>query len=171
MRRNIFSIGLSLIMLGTMMGCQNRLPQSDVSEQASSGGEGGFVVSEEMQNAGAGVSLMDDKEEEGFDTSGIDTSKHVVITYMTTGDKPKGKASTRLHETIAELNEILNEKVNAELTVEFVEWDNYLENYNAKLELLDGSVDLVGASTDWLDGWANVKKGMFLPLSESMIRK
>ncbi len=125
-------------------------------------------------NGNASVALSESDEEEsseGFDTSVVDTSEHVVITYLTTGDKPTGEAAKRLHETIAELNEILNEKVNAELNIDFVEWDNYLENYNARLALLDGSVDLVGASTDWLDGWTNAKKGMFLPLTDDMLKR
>ena len=41
----------------------------------------------------------------------IDTSKHVVITYMVTGDKPTNKTD----EVLGKINEILTEKVNAAL--------------------------------------------------------
>ena len=171
MRKKAVPLVLSSSLLLGLLACGNPARQIEPNETTPPEQEGGFVVSEEMQNGSRGLSLSEEPEEEGFDTSGIDTSQHVVITYLTTGNQPTGKASNRLHETIAELNEILNEKVNAELRIEFVEWDNYLENYNAKLELLDGSVDLVGASTDWLDGWINAKKGMFMPLSESMLKR
>ncbi|WP_026497792.1 DUF3502 domain-containing protein [Butyrivibrio sp. WCD2001] len=171
MSRRALSAIISLILVLGTAGCNEAVPPNEPAEPTASEQEGGFVVSEEMQNGTAGISLTESEEEGGFDTSGIDTSEHVVITYLTTGDKPVGEAAERLRETIAELNETLNEKVNAELNIDFVEWDNYLENYNEKLALLDGSVDLVGASTDWLDGWINVKKGVFLPLSENMLKK
>ena len=48
----------------------------------------------------------------------IDTSEHVVITYMTTGDIP----TDRTEEILAKVNEILTEKVNAELEIRWIEW-------------------------------------------------
>lgn len=44
----------------------------------------------------------------------IDTSEHVVINYMTTGDKPSG-------ESLDNLNAILTEKVNAEIEIYYIE--------------------------------------------------
>ena len=35
---------------------------------------------------------------------------------------------------------------------------------------MDGSVDLVGTSSDWLDSWPNAKNGAFLELSEEMLQ-
>ena len=40
----------------------------------------------------------------------VDTSEHVVITYMVTGDKPTNKTD----EVLAKINAILTEKVNAQ---------------------------------------------------------
>ncbi|WP_051656694.1 extracellular solute-binding protein [Butyrivibrio sp. AE3004] len=168
MIRKVLTFTLSLILSTSLIGCGNEGNPALAEEKNK--GEGGFVVSEEMQSLSEDY-FSEEKEDEGFDLSGIDTTDHVVITYLTIGDKPKGKAEERLHQTIAELNEILDEKVNAELNIEFIEWDNFLENYNNKLALMDGSIDLVGTSTDWLEGWQNVKKGCFLPLTESMLRR
>lgn len=47
----------------------------------------------------------------------IDTSKHVVIQYMTTGNKPTNGATEKM---LAKLNAILNEKCNAELQIYYI---------------------------------------------------
>ena len=52
---------------------------------------------------------------------------HVIITYLTTGDKP-GNSGTS--EMLEKLNERLNELVNAELEIYYIPWNNYQTNYN-----------------------------------------
>ena len=106
----------------------------------------------------------------GTDAAAIDTSEHVVINYMVTGDKPSGEAAETLDTTMAELNKILTEKVNAELQIYYIGWTDYLSNYNLTLAQMDGSVDLVGTASDWLDAWPNAKNGAFLELSEEMLQ-
>ena len=100
----------------------------------------------------------------------IDTSEHVVITYLTTGDAPSGEAKENLDKMLAELNAILTEKCNAEIAVSYTGWTDYLSVYNLTLAQMDGTVDLVGTASDWLDAWPNSKNGAFLPLSESMLQ-
>ncbi len=100
----------------------------------------------------------------------VDTSEHVVISYMTTGDAPTQTAE-RYEEMMAKLNELLTEKVNAELDIYFIPWTDYLSNYNLTLARMDGTVDLVGTASDWLDAWPNAKNGAFLELSEDMLQK
>jgi len=102
--------------------------------------------------------------------SEADTDEHVVITYMVTGDKPDGDKAARLDEMLEELNGILTEKVNAELEIYYIGWTDYLSNYNLTLAQMDGSVDLVGTASDWLDAWPNAKNGAFLELSEDMLK-
>ena len=99
----------------------------------------------------------------------VDTSEHVVITYMTTGDTPSG-TKEKYDEMMTQLNAILTEKVNAELDINFISWTDYLSNYNLTLARMDGSVDLVGTASDWLDAWPNAKNGAFLELSEDMLK-
>ena len=74
--------------------------------------------------------------------SDADTSEHVVITYMTTGDAPSGDALNTYNDMMEKLNAILTEKVNAELETYFISWTDYLANYNLTLAQMDGSVDL-----------------------------
>ena len=95
----------------------------------------------------------------------IDTSEHVTVTYLVTGDIP----TNRTDEVLAKINEILNEKVNATLEIRWIEWTNWTTNYNLALATQDGSVDLVCTATDWLDAWPNTQRGAFLPLSEEML--
>ena len=71
---------------------------------------------------------------------------------------------------MAALNEKLTEKVNAELDIYFIPWTDYLSNYNLTLARMDGTVDLVGTASDWLDAWPNAKSGAFLELSEEMLQ-
>lgn len=98
----------------------------------------------------------------------VDMSQHVVITYMTTGNKPENGAT---EEMLKKLNAVLTEKCNAELAIYYIPWTDYLTNYNLTLAQMDGSVDLVGTASDWLDAWKNVKTGAFLPLPEEMLEK
>lgn len=77
----------------------------------------------------------------------IDTSEHVVITYMVTGEAPSGEKLERYNEMLGQLNAILTEKVNAELETYFISWTDYLSNYNLALAQMDGSIDLVGTAS------------------------
>lgn len=106
----------------------------------------------------------------GTKSDGSDTSEHVVINYMVTGDRPTGEAAVTLEETLAALNAILTEKVNAELQIYYIGWTDYLSNYNLTLAQMDGSVDLIGTASDWLDAWPNAKNGAFLELTEEMLQ-
>lgn len=92
---------------------------------------------------------------------------HVIITYLTLGNKPRDSGTS---EMLEKLNERLNELVNAELEITYIPWNNYQTVYNLKLAEKDGSVDLIGTATDWLDAWKNVTLGNFMPLSDEMIK-
>ena len=98
----------------------------------------------------------------------VDTSEHVVINYMTTGDAPTLGANA---EMLAQLNARLTEVVNAEINIVWISWTDYLANYNLRIAAMDGSIDLIGSSTDWLDAWPNSKRGGFLELSPEMLEK
>lgn len=101
------------------------------------------------------------------DNGDIDTSEFVTITYMTTADTPTNTATTDMLE---EMNAILKDKVNAELDIYYIGWTDYLANYNLALATMDGSIDLVGTASDWLDAWQNAKNGAFLALPEEMLQ-
>ena len=92
---------------------------------------------------------------------------HVIITYLTVGNKP-GDSGTSI--MLEKLNERLTKLVNAELEICYIPWNNYQTNYNLKLAENDGSIDLIGTATDWLDAWKNAGLGNFMPLSDEMIQ-
>lgn len=100
-------------------------------------------------------------------TSGeVDTSEHVVINYMTLGDIPTDQTDAAL----AELNTVLTEKVNAEIALRWIEWTDYLTQYNLALASQSGDLDLIVTATDWLDAWPNAQKGAFMELTEDMLK-
>ena len=144
------------------------LTTSMVAGLAGCGGaNSSSVATESKPTSGAeGSSAVDSSDP----WANVDTSEHVVITYMTTGDKPTGEAAETLDATMEKLNAILTEKVNAELEIYYISWTDYLANYNLTLASMDGSVDLVGTASDWLDAWPNAKNGAFLELSEEMLQ-
>jgi len=100
------------------------------------------------------------------ETPAIDTSEHVVLTYLVTGDVPTNKTE----EVLAAFNEKLTAAINAEIKVQWIEWADWQTKYNLALAMQDGSIDLIGTATDWLDAWPNSEKGAFLPLTEEMLK-
>lgn len=155
MKKKLVALLLAATMITGLVGCGGQ--KTSDSTQADSGAA---PAQEETSAEDASASA---------DTSVIDTSEHVVITYMTTGEKPTATAE-KYEEMMAKLNEILTEKCNAELQTYFISWTDYLSNYNLTLAQMDGTVDLVGTASDWLDAWPNAKNGAFLELSEEMLK-
>lgn len=151
------------------------LTASMVLGMTACGGNGGSSSSSDSSGSTTESSSTDTAgaSNDGGSSSGgadIDTSEHVVISYMTTGDAPSGESKARLDEMLEQLNAILTEKVNAELEIYYISWTDYLSNYNLTLARMDGTVDLVGTASDWLDAWPNAKNGAFLELSEEMLQ-
>jgi len=169
MKKKVVASLLCAAMVVGLVACGN----SD-SGSAGSTDTGSSTSSSDSGSTDSGSSDSGSTEsaDSGSETSAsdIDTSEHVVITYMTTGDTPDGDKKVELDKAMAELNAILTEKVNAELQIFFINWTDYLANYNRTLASMDGSVDLVGTATDWLDAWPNAKNGAFLELSEDMLK-
>lgn len=96
----------------------------------------------------------------------IDTSNHVKITMLILGNKPNNDHTTN---ALAKENELLTQKVNAEISLSYIEWADWQSKYQLALASGDGSIDLIGTATDWLYAWQEAKKGAFLPLTESML--
>lgn len=95
------------------------------------------------------------------------SNDHVVINYMVTGNIPTNKTMT---DTLPIVNQYLTEKLNAELSVTWIEWTDYMSKYNLELASQNGNIDLVGTATDWLDAWPNCQNGAFLELTPEMIQ-
>ncbi|MCR5101051.1 MAG: DUF3502 domain-containing protein [Butyrivibrio sp.] len=171
MKKKIVASLLSVMMVASLVACggssSGDTTETDTAETATE--ETAEAETEEAETAEADTTeeAEEGAEESSETASDIDTSEHVVITYMTTGGKPTNGAT---EEMLDELNAILTEKVNAELQIYYIDWTNYLSVYNLTLAQMDGTVDLVGTATDWLDAWPNAKNGAFLELSEDMLK-
>ena len=173
MKKKVIAALLAATMVLGMTACGGGDTQSSApaeSSEESSAEESS--ESSDASDAGEEESSAEEESAGGEEAAGgdIDTSEHVVINYMTTGDAPSGEAKERLDEMMAELNAILTEKVNAELEIYYISWTDYLSNYNLTLARMDGTVDLVGTASDWLDAWPNSKNGAFIELSEEMLQ-
>lgn len=151
---------LTLLLAGTMVfslaGCGGG--GSDTKTSKTSSASGSKTTSSSKMSSNAASSNV---------SSAIDTSKHEVINLLVLGNKP---TNGRLEAMLEKLNAILNEKVNAELTMSYVEWADWQTQYNVQLLSGDSSMDIITTATDWLFAWENIQKGAFMPLSEDMLK-
>lgn len=163
MKKKALAVLLAAAMTAGLVACSgSSAPDTDSRPAADTAASKDAASAEDMMSKDAAPA-----ENAVSDT---DISEHVAITYMTTGDEPSGDALNTYNDMMEKLNAILTEKVNAELETYFISWTDYLANYNLTLAQMDGSVDLVGTSSDWLDAWLNAKNGAFLELSEEMLQ-
>lgn len=139
---------------------------SSASDSASASTEA--AASEDAAAAETGAETGTEAAADSDDPyAGIDTSEHVTITYLTVGD---AYTNGQQEAALEEINRILEERINTTLVVNNIGWTDYLSNYNLTLARMDGSVDLIGTGTDWLDAWPNAQDGVFLELSEEMLQ-
>lgn len=176
MKKKVLALLLTTTMIaGLTTGCGGGNSDSNSSSNASdtpaaadtsASNDSASADSASTDNASSGDTAAASSDDPW---ANVDTSEHVVITYMTTGETPTG-TKEKYDEMMTELNKILTEKCNAELQTYFISWTDYLSNYNLTLAQMDGTVDLVGTASDWLDAWPNSKNGAFLELSEDMLK-
>ena len=103
----------------------------------------------------------------GGGTAATDDLPLVTVNYMVTGDVPVNRTMT---QGLPALNELLRDRTNAELSVRWIEWTDFLAVYNLALAAQTGDLDLIGTATTWLDAWPNVQRGAFYAMSEEFIR-
>ena len=115
MKKKFLASALAASMVGTMFASMPAFAEEESSSAAAEATTG------EVPN-------YDDVWAEKW--ADVDTSEHVVINYMVTGDAPTNDATQKM---LDELNAILTEKVNAELQIYYIGWTDYLSNYNLTL--------------------------------------
>lgn len=169
MKKKVLAVLLAATMAASLAACGSSAGTGTSADSSSTGTAAADDAAAADDSAEADDAAADDSAE-ADPWADVDTSEHVVITYMTTGETPTG-TKEKYEEMMAQLNEILTERVNAELDIYFISWTDYLSNYNLTLAQMDGTVDLVGTASDWLDAWPNAKNGAFLELSEDMLQK
>lgn len=133
---------------------------------ACTGGGTSSAAGGDTSKAEDSSAAEDSTAEESTAESAVDTSEHKVITMLVTGDVPTNKTD----EVMVTLNEKINAKINAELKIEWIEWTDWQTKYNLALASQDGTVDLIGTGTDWLDTWPNAQKGALKVLTEDMLK-
>ncbi len=90
------------------------------------------------------------------------TTDFVNVTHYWTGDIP---VNGQFEIVQAKWNEYLKEKLNANMTVKWIEWADWYTKYN--LLLASGEpIDLVATSSTWLDLWPNAQRDAFMPLDK-----
>jgi putative aldouronate transport system substrate-binding protein len=94
----------------------------------------------------------------------VDTSKFVTVKMLVLGDPPAGGADKKMLE---QLNKIFKEKLNAQLEMQWIEWNNYETKY--QMELVSGSdIDLIFTTSTWLNLWGNAEKGAFMDMTDML---
>ncbi|MCL2420298.1 MAG: ABC transporter substrate-binding protein [Defluviitaleaceae bacterium] len=93
---------------------------------------------------------------------GIDVSDFVEVIWYQMGDWP---INGQLEAAQEEWNAILEDRVNAHMTIRFIGWTDWTAQYALRLASGDG-FDMIFTSTTWLDAWPNAQRGAFMPLDD-----
>lgn len=102
--------------------------------------------------------------DEGLTYNGIDISEHVDLTMYLVGDKPDG-----FDDVYTKINEILDEKLNCSLSVEWLSWAEHDTKYSL---LFSGGedFDLIFTASSWCHFEQTVALGGFMALDEEFIQ-
>ena len=94
----------------------------------------------------------------------IDISEHVDLRMYLVGDKPEG-----FDDVYAKINEILDEKLNCSLTVDWLSWAEHGTKYSL---LFSGGedFDMIYTASSWCHYEQTVGLGGFMALSEDFIK-
>jgi hypothetical protein len=114
-----------------------------------------------------GLSACQGKSGSGAQTGG-GSSKTTAVSMLLLGDKPtNGKLEKILANNI---NPRMRELINAELTLRYISWSDWQNQYQLTMASGDSSLDLVITATDWLFAWEITRKGGFYGMTDEMIR-
>lgn len=94
----------------------------------------------------------------------VDTSEHVDLTMYLIGDR-----TPDFDEVYGKINEILEEKLNCSLSVEFLSWGEHDTKYSLLFSSQE-DFDLIFTASSWCHYEQTVALGGFAPLSEEFIQ-
>lgn len=97
-------------------------------------------------------------------TTAVDTSEHVDLTMYLLGDR-----TPDFDEVYGKINEILEEKLNCSLNVEFLSWGEHGTKYSLLFSAQE-DFDLIFTASSWGHYEQTVALGGFAPLSEEFIQ-
>ncbi len=98
------------------------------------------------------------------ETAAADTSEHVDLTMYLLGDR-----TPDFDEVYGKINEILEEKLNCSLNVEFLSWGEHDTKYSLLFSAQE-DFDLIFTASSWGHYEQTVSLGGFYPLSEDFIK-
>ncbi len=101
---------------------------------------------------------------DGGETTAVDTSEHVDLTMYLLGDR-----TPDFDEVYGKINEILEEKLNCSLNVEFLSWGEHGTKYSLLFSAQE-DFDLIFTASSWGHYEQTVALGGFAPLSEEFIQ-
>lgn len=108
-------------------------------------------------------SASSDSEATG-EVAAADTSEHVDLTMYLLGDR-----TPDFDEVYGKINEILEEKLNCSLNVEFLSWGEHDTKYSLLFSAQE-DFDLIFTASSWGHYEQTVSLGGFYPLSEDFIK-
>ncbi len=116
-------------------------------------------VNKSSQSSGSGKTVA------GKTYHGVDVSKHQDLTMYLIGDRTKD-----FDEVYAKINEILEEKLNCSLKVEFLSWGEHATKYSLLFSSQE-DFDLIFTASSWCHYEQTVSLGGFAELKEDFIKK
>lgn len=118
-----------------------------------------------LTGCGAGATGNDSAASTGDGTSGsTDTSEHVELKMYLLGDR-----TPDFDEVYGKINEILEEKLNCSISVDFLSWGEHDTKYSLLFSSQE-DFDLIFTASSWAHYEQTVALGGFYPLSEEFIQ-
>lgn len=143
--KKLLALAMSVtVALGTLTGCGS---QKTATSETTNGGE-------TSQSTTA----------EGKTYNGIDVSEHVELKMYLLGER-----TPDFDEVYAKVNEILEEKINCSISVDFLSWGEHDKKYSLLFSAQE-KFDLIFTASSWGHYEQTVALGGFYPLSEDFIK-
>ena len=139
---------LGAMTMGTLAGC---------SSNSTDGGK--ETTGSTNTSGGSGSETASGKE-----YNGVDISEHVDLTMYLLGER-----TADFDEVYAEINKILEEKLNCSLTVQFLSWGEHDTKYSL-LFSSEEKFDLIFTASSWAHYEQTVSLGGFYELTEDFIQ-
>lgn len=150
--KKMMSLLLGMSMAGSLLaGCGSSNATSTSTSKSADATE---EVTESAAEGDSGESAQEEA---------IDISEHVDLTLYLIGDR-----TADFDEVYAKINEILEEKLNCSLSVEFLSWGEHSTKYSLLFSAKE-DFDLI-YTAGWCHYLETVNLGGFMPLSEEFIQ-
>lgn len=147
--RKLMSILLVLTMVFSLAGCGGKSAADSMDETVDNTSEAATTAA----NDSTGGETADNAAADATAPADVDTSQRVDLVFYVMGDAP---ADEQMVEDA--INEILLEKVNATIDMQFATWTDFQQKYS--MELTSGNADLIYIAS-WLNYGQLAKSGAF----------